>query len=58
MNYMVDHNAAHAKELADLAHQLRSAGREAAYEKVMAAVQDFDKGNQTLASVLKEISDN
>ena len=38
MNYMVSHNAAHAKELADLALQLDQAGNHAAYEQVMAAV--------------------
>lgn len=57
MSYMVDHNAAHAKELADLAQQLKSAGKESAYEKVMSAVQDFDKGNGTLSEVLKEIAE-
>ena len=55
MKYMVGHNAAHAKELADLAAQLKGAAGEEAYQKVMSAVADFDKGNETLASVLKEL---
>ena len=55
MKYMVGHNAAHAKELADLAAQLKGAAGEEAYQKVMFAVADFDKGNETLASVLKEL---
>lgn len=55
MNYMVDHNAAHATELADLAQQLKDAGKESAYENVMAAVAEFQKGNQILADVLKEL---
>ena len=55
MKYMVGHNAAHAKELADLAAQLKGAAGEEAYEKVMSAVADFDKGNETLAAVLKEL---
>lgn len=55
MKYMVGHNAAHTKELTDLAAQLKDAGSEAAYEKVMSAVADFDKGNKTLADVLKEM---
>lgn len=55
MKYMVGHNAAHARELADLAAQLKGAAGEEAYQKVMSAVADFDKGNGTLASVLKEL---
>ena len=52
MKYMVGHNAAHAKELADLAIQLEKAGNHAAYEQVMAAVSDFEKGNMRLSLVL------
>ena len=52
MKYMVGHNAAHAKELADLAVQLDKAGSHTAYEQVMAAVSDFEKGNMRLSVVL------
>lgn len=52
MKYMVGHNASHAKELADLAHQLEKAGSKSAYEQVMAAVSDFEKGNMRLSVVL------
>ena len=52
MKYMVGHNAAHAKELADLASQLEKAGSHTAYEQVMAAVSDFEKGNMRLSMVL------
>ena len=52
MKYMAGHNAAHAKELADLAVQLEKAGNHAAYEQVMAAVSDFEKGNMRLSMVL------
>ena len=52
MKYMVGHNAAHAKELADLAVQLEKAGSHMAYEQVMAAVYDFEKGNMRLSMVL------
>ncbi len=55
MKYMVGHNAAHAKELAELAQQLKDAGGDAAYEKVMSAVADFEKGNQTLSDALKDL---
>ncbi len=55
MKYMVGHNAAHAKELADLAVQLQKAGSHTAYEQVMAAVSDFEKGNMRLSVVLSSL---
>ena len=55
MKYMVGHNAAHAKELADLAVQLEKAGSHVAYEQVMAAVSDFEKGNMRLSAVLASL---
>jgi len=55
MKYMAGHNAAHAKELADLAVQLDKAGNRVAYEQVMAAVSDFEKGNMRLSVVLASL---
>ncbi len=55
MQYMVGHNASHAKELADLAQQLEKAGSHTAYEQVMAAVSDFEKGNMRLSVVLSSL---
>ena len=55
MKYMVGHNAAHAKELADLAAQLDKAGSHAVFEQVMAAVSDFEKGNMRLSVVLASL---
>lgn len=55
MKYMVGHNAAHAKELADLAVQLEQAGSHVAYEQVMATVSDFEKGNLRLSAVLASL---
>lgn len=55
MQYMVNHNAAHAKELADLAAQLDTIGNHTAYEQVMAAVSDFEKGNLRLSTVLASL---
>jgi len=55
MQYMANHNAAHAKELADLASQLDKAGNHAAFEQVMAAVSDFEKGNMRLSMVLASL---
>lgn len=55
MKYMVGHNAAHAQELAELAEQLEKAGSHAAFEQVMAAVCDFEKGNMRLTAVLSAL---
>ena len=56
MKYMVGHNAAHAHELADLAKQFEIAGNHAAYEQVMAAVSDFEKGNMRLSVILNSLN--
>ncbi len=55
MKYMIGHNAAHAQELAGLAHELDKAGSHVAYEQVMAAVSDFEKGNLRLSTVLQSL---
>ena len=55
MKYMIGHNASHAKELADLAAKLQEAGSRTAYEQVMAAVSDFEKGNMRLSMVLASL---
>ena len=55
MKYMVGHNASHARELADLAIQLEKAGSHMAYEQVMAAVSDFEKGNMRLQAVMASL---
>ena len=55
MKYMIGHNAAHANELAELAVQLQKAGRHVAYEQVMAAVSDFEKGNLRLSAVMASL---
>ena len=55
MKYMVGHNASHIRELADLAGQLDKAGNHAAYEQVMAAVSDFEKGNMRLSVIMASL---
>ncbi len=55
MQYMANHNAAHARELAQLAVQLDKAGNHPAYEQVMSAVSDFEKGNLRLTAVLASL---
>lgn len=52
MQYMVNHNAAHARELETLAKKLVELGHEAAGEQVLAAVSEFEKGNLRLSAVL------
>ena len=56
MKYMVGHNAAHARELAELAAKLDQAGNKMAFEQVMAAVSDFEKGNMRLTAVLASLN--
>ena len=56
MKYMVGHNSAHAKELADLAAKLDQMGNHMAYEQVMAAVSDFEKGNMRLSMILASMA--
>ena len=52
MKYMVNHNAAHANELAELAKKLGDMGDKVAFEQVMLAVSDFEKGNLRLSTIL------
>lgn len=56
MQYMVNHNAAHANELAQLAQKLRQMGDTVACEQVMQAVSDFEKGNMRLSTVLSALN--
>lgn len=56
MKYMVGHNAAHANELAQLAGKLREMGEGTAYDQVMQAVSDFEKGNMRLSTVLAALN--
>ena len=57
MKFMVDHNDAHAQELATLADQLQEAGKKRAYKQIMDAVSDFDMANATLNAVLQNLQD-
>lgn len=56
MKFMVNHNDAHAQELAELAQQLMDAGKTRAYSQLMDAVANFDMVNAQLEGVLKELS--
>ena len=56
MKFMVRHNDAHAQELAELAQQLKTAGKNRAYQQIMDAVSDFDMVNAKLDAVVTELS--
>lgn len=56
MKYMVGHNDAHAQELAELADQLKDAGKARAYRQIMDAVANYDMVNAQLDAVLKELT--
>ena len=56
MKYLVSHNDAHAQEVADLARELMSAGKNAAYDEIMDTVADFDMVNAKLAAILNQLS--
>ena len=55
MKYMINHNDAHCQELAELADQLKEAGRNRAHRQLMDVVADFDMLNARLDAVLKEL---
>ena len=56
MKYMVSHNDADAQDLTALADQLRQAGKDRAYRKLMDAVADFDMANAQLEGIFKDLS--
>ena len=55
LRYMVGHNAAHIRELAELAGQLKTAGGHEQYEQVMQAVEEYRQANGRLQVVLEQL---
>lgn len=55
LRYMAGHNAAHTKELAELAGQLETAGEHEQYEQVMRAVEEYQRANARLRDVLEKL---
>lgn len=55
LRYMVGHNAAHIRELAELAGQLDTAGEHEQYEQVMLAVKEYQQANMRLQDVLEKL---
>lgn len=58
MKYTVQHNDAHAQELAELAEQLKNAGKDSAYRQIMDAVAQFDVANARLEAVRRNLTQN
>ena len=56
MRYLVSHNDAHAQEVADLARELKIAGKDIAYDEIMDAVSDFDMVNAKLDAILSQLT--
>ena len=56
LRYMVRHNESHNQELAELANQMKTAGKPDTYRQIMDAVADFDVANAKLTDVLEELS--
>lgn len=57
LKFMVDHNVAHAEELAQLAQKLDDAGNHSAYRRIMDAVVSYDVGNATLQAVVDDLTE-
>lgn len=55
LRYMVGHNAAHTRELAELAGQLETAGEHEQYEQAMLAVEEYQRANARLQGVLETL---
>lgn len=57
LKFMISHNDAHSQELADLAGELKAAGKLKAYRQIMESVAEFDVANTRLRSVLDDLSE-
>ncbi len=55
LRYMVGHNAAHTRELAELAGQLDTHGEHEQYGQVMQAVKEYEQANARLQGVLDNL---
>ena len=56
LRYMAGHNAAHTRELAELAGQLDTAGEHEQYQQVMRAVEEYRRANERLQGVLETLA--
>lgn len=55
MKYLTGRNSAYVRQLAGLAAHLEKNGNQSAYQQVMAAVSDFEKGSLRLSVVLASL---
>ena len=55
MQHMHEHNVHHTEELHDVAHALEHQGKPELSERVHHAMDQYEKGNEILEEVLKEL---
>ena len=55
MRYMVDHNAAHTAELADLAAKVHEMGEDEVYADIMRSAAGLEENNLMLGNALKKL---
>ena len=55
LEFTVKHNLSHTGELSDLAEKLKKAGNTAAAEKILSALEEYNKGNGLLEEALKAV---
>jgi len=57
LKYMLAHNEHHAEELSDLSHDLSHLGLDGAARELELCVEEYKRGNNRLASVLKKLEE-
>ena len=55
LEYMYKHNSSHLTELEELAKQIKTDGKELAYEKLESAISKYSEANILLKETLKEM---
>ncbi len=55
LEYTVNHNTSHTDELLQIAKKLGECGKAPAGEKVIAALEEYKKGNALLAEALENL---
>lgn len=55
IRYLIKHNESHTKELEELALELKKQEFFDAYDDVMDAIREYDKGNKKLSDALRKV---
>lgn len=53
LKYMANHNESHTRELAGVASSLKASGDNEAYDKIVSAIEEYEKGNANLKEALE-----